>query len=263
LLTCEPGALEGTRIEVEDGSMVRICGAGAPAGTTVEVRDLFWNVPARRKFLKRAQTEQAQCLDAVLRLALPRPEVTFVVGEGDRTIAQLHAGADVLPARADPAKAEVRFADAKAAWDAIYEGLTHVLARGEWMPRRQGATDAVQPGRVYALGDPVERVAEAIERYGSRMPSTWWMPPAHAPSMRETQPDLVVRPPYFRGLRYLGQLHRTYLVCEGPQGLVLVDRRAAHRSRRRVGRARPRGVSRPPAGCAARARRLPRERPRT
>ena len=334
LLTCEPGALEGTRIEVEGGSTASISGAGLPHGTTVEVRDLFWNVPARRKFLKKAQTEQAQCLDAVLRLALPRPDVTFVVREGDRTLAQLHAGADVLPGRAEealgrevrnrlvpfagasrsvrahglavspaveygsarnvwlfvngrairdrslthavlraygelmphgrypgaivflevppaeldvnvhPAKAEVRFADAKAAWDAIHSGLTHVLARGEWMPRRQGATEAVQPGRVYALGDPVERVAEAIERYGSsRMPSTWWMPPAHVAASRETQPDLVVRPAYFRGLRYLGQLHRTYLVCEGPQGLVLVDQHAAHE---RVNYQRLRGAAKAP-----------------
>jgi DNA mismatch repair protein MutL len=333
LLTCEPGALEGTRIEVEGGSTASISGAGAPPGTTVEARDLFWNVPARRKFLKKAQTEQAQCLDAVLRLALPRPDVTFVVREGDRTLAQLHAGADVLPVRAEealgrevrnrlvpfsgesrsvrahglavspaveygsarnvwlfvngrairdrslthavlraygelmphgrypgavvflevppadldvnvhPAKAEVRFADAKAAWDAIHSGLTHVLARGEWMPRRQGATD-VQPARVYALGDPVESVAEAIERYGSRMPSTWWMPPAHGAAPREAQPDLVERPAYFRGLRYLGQLHRTYLVCEGPQGLVLVDQHAAHE---RVNYQRLRGAAKAPA----------------
>ena len=334
LLTCEPGALEGTRIEVEGGSTASISGAGLPHGTTVEVRDLFWNVPARRKFLKKAQTEQAQCLEAVLRLALPRPDVTFVVREGDRTLAQLHAGADLLAGRAEealgrevrnrlvpfsgasrsvrahglavspaveygsarnvwlfvngrairdrslthavlraygelmphgrypgaivflevppaeldvnvhPAKAEVRFADAKAAWDAIHSGLTHVLARGEWMPRRQGATEAVQPGRVYALGDPVERVAEAIERYGSRMPSTWWMPPAHVAASSETQPDLVVRPAYFRGLRYLGQLHRTYLVCEGPQGLVLVDQHAAHE---RVNYQRLRGAAKAPA----------------
>jgi DNA mismatch repair protein MutL len=39
---------------------------------------------------------------------------------------------------------------------------------------------------------------------------------------------MVPREGYFRGLRYLGQLHRTYLVCEGPRGLVLVDQHAAH-----------------------------------
>jgi len=83
LLTCEPGALEGTRIEVEGGSTASISGAGLPHGTTVEVRDLFWNVPARRKFLKKAQAEQAQCVDAVLRLALPRPELRISDIEGN------------------------------------------------------------------------------------------------------------------------------------------------------------------------------------
>src|SRR5205814_3343544 len=103
LLTCEPGALRGTRIEVDGGSDPSVSDAGAPAGTTVEVRDLFWNVPARRKFLKKAQAEQAQCVDAVLRLALPRPDVTFIVREGDRALAQLQTGPDVLTARAEEA----------------------------------------------------------------------------------------------------------------------------------------------------------------
>jgi len=88
LVSCEPGALKGTRIEVEGGAAPRIADAGAPPGTTVEVRDLFWNVPARRKFLKKAQTEQSQCVDAVLRLALPRPDVAFSVRDGDRALAQ-------------------------------------------------------------------------------------------------------------------------------------------------------------------------------
>src|ERR671938_616979 len=45
----------------------------------------------------------------------------------------------------------------------------------------------------------------------------------------EQQQETLVGPrPYFGALRYLGQLHRTYLVCEGPRGLVLVDQHAAH-----------------------------------
>ena len=87
---------------------------------------------------------------------------------------------EVVPSEVDvnvhPAKAEVRFADAKAAWESIHAGLTQVLARGEWMQQTRGS-GAVEPARVYALGDPAQRVADAIERYGARMPNTWWMPP--------------------------------------------------------------------------------------
>src|SRR5438105_3400798 len=105
LLTCEPGALSGTRVEIEGGQAPGVRDAGAPPGTTVEVRDLFWNVPARRKFLKRAQAELAQCMEAVLRLALPRHEVNYTVREEQRILAQLHAGPEsaVLMTRAEEA----------------------------------------------------------------------------------------------------------------------------------------------------------------
>jgi DNA mismatch repair protein MutL len=143
---------------------------------------------------------------------------------------------EVPPAALDvnvhPAKAEVRLADPRSAWDAIHSGLTQVLARGDWMQQRQG-TAAVAPART--ADDPAQRVADAIERYGVRMPATWWMPPAHppqgtqaAPGWTPNEPELVPRPAWFRGLRYLGQLHRTYLVCEGARGLVLIDQHAAH-----------------------------------
>src|SRR5260370_19458486 len=89
LLTCEPGELKATRIEVEGGRVGRAEDAGGPPGTTVEVRDLFWNVPARRKFLKRAATEQAQCLEAVVRHALPRPDRSFAQREQDPPLAHL------------------------------------------------------------------------------------------------------------------------------------------------------------------------------
>ena len=67
------------RLEVEGGRVLDMREVGAPRGTVVEVRDLFFNLPARRKFLKSTVTEFGHCLEAVVRLALPRPEVSFVV----------------------------------------------------------------------------------------------------------------------------------------------------------------------------------------
>ncbi len=314
LTTCEPGALEGTRLEVDGGALVSAGAAGAPRGTTVEVRDLFWNVPARRKFLKRSATEQAQCVDAVLRLALPRPEVHFSVRESGRILLQSAAGAEapvrkaraeealgrevrdhliafngaargirvhglavspaieygsarnvwlfvngrairdrslthavlraygelmphgrypgaivfleVPPAEVDvnvhPAKAEVRLAEPRAAWDAISAALTPLLSGGDWLQRGVAAVD---PSRAYALPPHTQRVAEALAAYGQSMPAGKHR---SLPGEGVPQPELLPRAGYFRGLRYLGQLHRTYLVCEGPRGLVLIDQHAAH-----------------------------------
>ena len=308
LLTSEKGALAGTRVEIDGGQLVEIRDAGAPAGTTVEVRDLFWNVPARRKFLKRTQSEQAACLDAVLRLAIPRLDAGFVVRDGERILLRIAAGEtlearseealgrevrgqllpfdhsvrgirahglavspaieygsarnvwlfvngrairdrslahavlrafgelmphgrypgaivflEVPPAEVDvnvhPAKAEVRLADSRAAWEAIAGALAPLLSKGDWLHK--------QP----------DRVAEALDRYAARDPQpqephdyqhAGQVHEGPGPAYGSTQPDLVPRPEYFGALRYLGQLHRSYLVCEGPRGLVLIDQHAAH-----------------------------------
>lgn len=50
-----------------------------PAGTVVEMRDLYFNTPARRKFLKSAGTEQAHCMEAIRRQALAHPEIGFTI----------------------------------------------------------------------------------------------------------------------------------------------------------------------------------------
>jgi DNA mismatch repair protein MutL len=351
LLTCEPGASAGTRVEVEGGRVVSVEDAGAPAGTTVEARDLFWNVPARRKFLKRAATEQAHAVEAVLRLALPRPAVEFTVRESGRVLLRLPAGeaaavqeqraeealgrevrgrllpvsahvrgvrarglaaspaiersnaaavwlfvngravrdrqlthavlraygevmphgrypaallfVEVAPRDVDvnvhPAKAEVRLADGRAAHEAIGAALRPALASGAWLPL--DGTAGVGPARSYTIApadDRSTRVAEALQRYGERAPyerPRWHGDSRSSPGFRPTsdptvtvrtggegagaaahepggvaggQPALIPAQPYFAGLRYVGQLHRTYLVCEGPRGLVLVDQHAAH-----------------------------------
>ena len=61
------------------------------AGTVVEMRDLYYNTPARRKFLKSESTEFAHCADAVRRLALTRPDVAVSLSHNGRSLFQLDA----------------------------------------------------------------------------------------------------------------------------------------------------------------------------
>lgn len=77
LTTAESGAKLGTRIQIEGGGPLQRSDAPPLVGTSVEVEDLFFNVPARRKFMRRDQTELAQGREAVIRLALAHPEVGF------------------------------------------------------------------------------------------------------------------------------------------------------------------------------------------
>ena len=68
-----------TRVSVEGGRVVSVEAAGGPPGTRISVRSLFFNVPARRKFLRTVPTELGHCLEAVTRAALIRPDVDVEV----------------------------------------------------------------------------------------------------------------------------------------------------------------------------------------
>ncbi len=69
--------LEGTRVTVEGGRLIEAAPCGGAVGTTIRIRDLFFNTPARRKFLKADATESHHIEEAVLALAIPRPGVAF------------------------------------------------------------------------------------------------------------------------------------------------------------------------------------------
>jgi DNA mismatch repair protein MutL len=85
LATAEaPG--DGTRVVLEGGRVLAAEPAARPRGTTVEVRSLFFNVPARRKFLKTYETELRRSLEVVQGYALARPEVRFTVAHEQRTL---------------------------------------------------------------------------------------------------------------------------------------------------------------------------------
>jgi DNA mismatch repair protein MutL len=88
------GALEGIRLRVEGGGQPVVEPAGCPAGTQMTIRDLFFNTPARLKFLKTRGTEVKHCIEAVQHLALARPEVGFTVVSEGRTVLDWPAVAD-------------------------------------------------------------------------------------------------------------------------------------------------------------------------
>ena len=83
---------EGTEVVVEGGRVVSVRAAGAPKGTTVEVRDLFFNVPARRKFLKSDATELRNCTETVTLLALVHHDVGFELRSGARAVLSVPPG---------------------------------------------------------------------------------------------------------------------------------------------------------------------------
>src|ERR1022692_443558 len=79
-LTLETRAAEdasGTEVEIAGGNILRVDDVGMPAGTTIVVRDLFYNTPARRKFLKSEQTELAHIAALVTHYALAHPSRHF------------------------------------------------------------------------------------------------------------------------------------------------------------------------------------------
>ena len=77
LMTKTPGAIAGTSLQLEAGNIIEELEAGCPDGTTIIIRDLFFNTPARMKFMKSDTVEGGRVAAAVQQQALAHPEVAF------------------------------------------------------------------------------------------------------------------------------------------------------------------------------------------
>jgi DNA mismatch repair protein MutL len=88
LRTRARGATSGTEIRVNGGAVASVTEAGMPEGTSIEVADLFYNLPARRKFLKSDAAESAQISRIVTQLALGYPEAGFTLVSSGRKVLQ-------------------------------------------------------------------------------------------------------------------------------------------------------------------------------
>lgn len=98
ITTRRPEDAEGTVLEMTGGEITDTHPAGAPAGTTVEVRDLFFNVPARKKFLKSERTESSRINSMVGKLALANPDIAFRLINNGRTVIETPGNGRLLDA---------------------------------------------------------------------------------------------------------------------------------------------------------------------
>ncbi len=148
---------EAWSIEVEGGQVGRPVPAAHPAGTRVEVRDLFYATPARLKFLKGERAELAAAVDAVERLAMAHPEIGFTLTADGRTPVRLPQVTSLLAdrnaARLERVAAVIgrEFFDNALAVDVTREGIR--LTGHAGLPTYHRATAAAQ--YLFVNGRPV------------------------------------------------------------------------------------------------------------
>lgn len=108
LCTRQQQALEGWEVRIDGGLEHEPRSSGVSPGTTIEVSDLFYNTPARRKFLKSAETESSHVEHQIRLHALAFPQVRFIYRRDDQLVFDLPATTDLrvrIAALSDPATA--------------------------------------------------------------------------------------------------------------------------------------------------------------
>ena len=318
---------DGFRVVIEGGLVVDAGTVGIPTGTQIDVRELFYNTPARQKFQKTEATESANVSEAVLRLALANPTVHFRLrsngrvaldlpphrdlgervraalarrGAGplhsaqgreslpggtlsvqaflgapedasttsrstfvfvgnrlvrDRPLLQalcmgygellehgryplaalfLDAPAEEVDVNVHPQKLEVRFASAQRVSAAVRHVVRDALARAPWLRPPIIRAYSLPPASSPAPAQMALSTRGTEGGSHTHRVSTLW--PTNATALRdapsssqEETPRATEEPAgFFASLRYLGQLDRTYIVCEGERELILVDQHSAH-----------------------------------
>jgi DNA mismatch repair protein MutL len=171
LRTRPRGAPVGTEVRIEAGKTVSARETGAPEGTLVEVSDLFFNLPARRKFLKADTAETAQVSRLVTQLALGYPEIGFTFRSGGRILVEAPpAGSleerfyqiygdrpDLIGVRKEAAGIGVRGFVAALGEQGPVRGPQHVFVNGR-MVRDRTITHAIQAA--YSVATIKERSPE-------------------------------------------------------------------------------------------------------
>jgi DNA mismatch repair protein MutL len=304
------GFSTGAKIFVEGGTIKKVSETGAPEGTMITVKHLFFNTPARRKFLKSDSTEFSHVADITARIALSRPDIRFKLYHNGTTVKDwpavsdsaariadvlgvstntdfypvdykhnafsitgwvssskvtratsrgvyvyvngrfvkdrivqhalfegyngrlmkgqfplavlfIHIPFDQVDVNVHPTKNEVRFADATRVHNATVTSVKSALNHAEQTTRETYKT--MEPEKAYVF-DPVLsfKTGSGQGAFDAEKHMCHMSRPA------EPQQEPLWHNSFFRGLRVIGQLHHTYILCESNQGLIMVDQHAAH-----------------------------------
>ncbi len=207
----EGGSPEGTQIIVNGGTIAEVKAAGSAPGTSVEVRQLFYNLPARRKFLRTEETEAAHIQHYFTLAALAYPEVAFTFQKDGRLVWQLPAH----PAKRDGQAFSNRL-------DALRERLRALLGDEKLLPVNFAAAfdDSAAPEEpdTFETATPDKPAANSGSSLGTRHSSlkVWGFigAPGVSRATRDGQQLFVNRRPVEnRGLNYaLLEGYRTALM---------------------------------------------------
>jgi DNA mismatch repair protein MutL len=171
LRTRARGTLAGTEIRVEAGRTLDVRACGAPEGTLVEVGELFFNLPARRKFLKADTAEAAQVSRLLTQMALGYPDIGFRLESGERRLLEAPPArsmeerfyqiygdrADLVPVAKDAAGVTVHGFVAALGEQGPVRGPQHVFVNRR-MVRDRTITHAIQ--QAYSVATIKERSPE-------------------------------------------------------------------------------------------------------
>ncbi|MDM8543397.1 DNA mismatch repair endonuclease MutL [Desulfococcaceae bacterium HSG9] len=324
LVTRETHTAEATAIRINGGKLIDVSAAGAPAGTMITAKNLFFNTPARRKYLKTIPTEMGHITDTVASIAMGWPEVQFQLNHNGKSvkhwpstdasqsratailgsdvqdaliavktesdpvaitgfiaspqitrrtanglylyvngrfirdrmvrhaILQGYAGRlmkgqfpvavlfitvpyDMVDINVHPTKHEVRFARPRMVHEAVVTSITQTLRQSlhpgslENMPE-----EITPPAPTSSIGEyrsdyNENRINKEPREFQDKRDITSAISLENSDDASDTkeQPPLW-KPKFFTDLRFIGELHNTYLLCESPDGLILVDQHAAH-----------------------------------
>ena len=96
MISALPGSLTGNRLIIRGGDEISFEEVGAPSGTTVIVRNLFYNTPARKKFLKTNSTEASYVAELMEKIALSHPEISFQYSMDNRSRFHTSGNGDLM-----------------------------------------------------------------------------------------------------------------------------------------------------------------------
>ena len=210
-----------------DGRSGELKPVARSTGTTVEVKELFFSTPARRKFLKTDATELAHCVEAVRRHALARPDVGFAIWHEGKLVEQWrrcesrgHALAALEQRLADVLGAD--FVE-RSVWVDYQTSASRAGQAAAAASERAMQDDFSVPPAASAIyaSQPAMRFEAEVGHRVSDLDLLWNAGPA------PVEPEAAPAASWPLG-RALAQLQGVYILAENAQGLIIVDMHAAH-----------------------------------